>query len=151
MSEAARLLKDKLLTLKDEWTFDFVAFSAEEYIPYTVPPGSENYVENHKGENIKWLVNIDDVANHFVYPEIAISHREKLPDIEFPYEVYEATLAGDDKTFAYAGIPTVWIYPKKLYHVLHTAMDNLEHTDFDRMEEVTFEYMDIISKLTGLK
>lgn len=148
MMEMARLLKPELEKLSDEWTIDFAAFSAEEYIPYTLCPGSGDYVARHKDEDIKWLLNIDDVATHFAYPEIEVGSIQKLPPLDYPYTVRKATFSGDDKCFNSIGVPTIWIVARKLYGELHTAMDDLAHSDFARMESITEEYNDLLRQLT---
>lgn len=145
--EMARTMKEEILKYKDKWTIDFVAFSAEEYIPHMLPPGSGDYVERHGSENIKWLINVDDVATHFAYPEVEVGLIEKLPDIDYPYTVKNASGSGDDKSFIKIGVPTIWIVARKIFGELHTAMDDLAHTDFDRMCEVTGEYNDILKQL----
>ena len=147
MLEMARMMKNHLEDYMDEWTIDFAAFSAEEYIPHILPPGSGDYVERHKDEDIRWFLNVDDVAPHFAYHEVAISNIEKLPDIRYPYEVVKAPLSGDDKSFHSIGVPTIWINAVKLYRELHTAMDNLEHTDFDCMCKMTNEYNELLKQL----
>ena len=147
LMEMARLMKKKLLQFEDKWTIDFVAFSAEEYIPHLLPPGSGDYVERHKDENIKWYLNIDDVAPHFSYPEFAIGGIEKLPPLKFPYDVRETTCGGDDKSFAHIGVPSIWMDTKKIYAEHHTELDNLEYTDFERMYESVFEYNDVFEQL----
>lgn len=155
--EVASLMKEKLQKLEDEWTIDFVAFSAEEYIPYlfpdyerkTLPPGSGDYVQRHRDENIKWFLNIDTEALHFGYPEVHIDMIDKLPELSFryPYEVKKAGLAGDNKSFNAVGIPSVWIRPKLLFSEVHSVLDDFAHTDFARMEEVTMEYAELLQQL----
>ena len=147
LMELARLLKDEA----DGWSVDFAAFSAEEYIPKLFPPGSGDYVERHRDENLRWYLNIDDFAGYFHVPVIHASHLDKLPPMRFPYEWEDITesgrYSGDDKAFGYAGIPTVWIAKKNCFFELHTAEDNLTYTDFDRMVEGTAEYMDLYRQL----
>ena len=151
MMEMARLMKGELEQLADEWTIDFAAFSAEEYIPYTLPPGSGDYVARHKDEDIRFLLNIDDVATHFAYPEVEVSNIHKLPLLDYPYAVKKSQLSGDDKSFHSIDVPTIWIAARKIYGELHTAMDNLAHSDFDRMESITLENMDLLRQLTDRK
>lgn len=155
--EVARMMKEELQKVKDDWTIDFVAFSAEEYIPYifpdherkTLPPGSGDYVERHKNEDIKWLLNIDTEALHFGYPEMHIDMIEKLPELKFkyPYEIKKAGLAGDNKSFNRIGVPSVWIRPIGLFTEPHSVLDDLAHTDMEQMCEMTEAYSDLLQQL----
>lgn len=144
--ELARLLRDGA----EGWTVDFAAFSAEEYIPVTCPPGSDDYVRRHKDENIRWFLNIDDFAGYFHVPVMHLGHPSLLPPLRLPYEAEDITgdYHGDDKPFGYAGIPTVWIAKRSCFSELHTAEDNLTYTDYDRMVQGTAEYVDLFRQLT---
>jgi Iap family predicted aminopeptidase len=148
MLELARLFKSEMTHILDEWTLDFVAFSAEEYVPSRFCPGSYDYVMRHKNDNIKWMLNIDDVAPHFAYPELAVHGLNKLPPISLPYPQRDCTTSDDVGPFHTIGVPTLWIASKKLYGELHTAMDNLSHSDFELMTRVTLEYLELIKQLT---
>lgn len=149
--EMARLMKSELELLCDEWTVDFAAFSAEEYIPYTLCPGSGDYVARHRDEDIRFLLNIDDVAQYFSYHEIDVSNIEKLPQLDYPYEVKESPLSGDDRSFNSIGVPTIWIAARMLYGDLHTAKDDLSRTDFDCMQRIMYDNVDLLRQLVDRK
>lgn len=149
--EMARILKKDVECIQDEWTIDFVAFSGEEYIATNLPLGSGDYVHRHCNENIKWFLNIDDVAPYYAYPEIEISNANKLPLLDFPYASKLSELSGDDKSFYAIGVPTIWIVARKLFSELHTSLDNLAHTDFDRMVAVTKEYIELFRQLIDVR
>ena len=142
--ELARILKDEVPA---EWSIDFAAFSGEEYIAYDFQMGSGDYVNRHRNENILWYLNIDDIGGYFHVPKIYLGHEEKLPPVKYPYCTVEASLAGDDKPFWHAGVPTVWVSKDCPFHELHTALDNYSYTDFDRMCEGTTEYAGIFRQL----
>lgn len=127
--ETARLFAD----YSGDCTLDFVAFSAEEYIPVDCPPGSADYVARHGKENIILYMNYDDHGLYFSTEYFEIGNAERLahPEALPPYK--EAIGGGDDKPFMAVGIPTVWLCDDKRYRTLHTVMDTIETCDFDRM------------------
>ena len=129
--ESARLFAD----YDGDCTLDFVAFSAEEYIPVDNPPGSGDYVNRHKDENILFLMNYDDYGAFFAQPHWEICHADKLPaSVELP--PYAAAPGnGDDRPFIAAGIPTVWLCDKKSFRVLHTRLDTIDTCDFPKMAD----------------
>ena len=148
MLELARLMRSEFVKLAGEWTFDFVAFSAEEYVPEKFCPGSYDYTVRHKDDNIKFMINIDDPAPYFSYREVALHGEKKLPKIKYPYPTRSCTTSDDVGPFHAIGVPTVWIATRKIYSELHTANDNLYHSDFSSMERVTREYIDILKQFT---
>lgn len=143
--ELVRLLKN---SVPDEWTIDFTAFSAEEIVPYDLPLGSKDYVERHKDEAIEWLLNIDGPAAYFDIPNVSVGLEEKLPPIDYPYEVVKTSYIGDDKSFGQAGIPSVWIFKRRIFGERHTAEDRLECIDFDLMTKITKDYVSLFKQLT---
>lgn len=147
LMELARLLKGE----GSDWSIDFAAFSAEEYIPKDFPPGSGDYVKRHKDEGIKWFLNIDDFAGYFHVPVFRIGHPDKLPKLKLPYEAIDITESraynGDDRPFGFAGIPTIWMAKHNCFFELHTAEDNLAYTNYDRMVQGTSEYVDVYRQL----
>ena len=148
MLEIARLVRADLEKLSREWTIDFVAFSAEEYVPERFCPGSYNYTVRHKDDNIKFMLNIDDPAPYFSYRELALHGAHKLPPIKYPYATRGCTTSDDVGPFHAIGVPTVWIATRKIYCELHTANDNLSHSDFESMQRVTLDYIDILKQYT---
>lgn len=142
--ELARILKDKY---KDH-SFDFCAFSAEEYIIDQFPEGSKDYINRHKSEDIKWYVNLDGIGLKIADKILETSHTEALPEFDIDCSLKRnAVLSGDDKTFSHNGIPTVWIKSICPYAVLHTVIDAIEHIDFDRMAEYVDDYIKVIDTL----
>jgi Iap family predicted aminopeptidase len=128
--ETARLFAD----YQGDCTLDFVAFSAEEYIAYDYPPGSEDYVKRHGQEDIAFFMNFDDYGIFFAKPYFELGNAEKLPaDLLPPYS--KATASGDDRTFIAAGIPTIWLCDKKPFRTLHTALDTIDVCNFPKMAE----------------
>ena len=141
--ETARLFAD----YSGELTLDFVAFSAEEYIPTDNPPGSGDYVKRHGGEDIAFLMNYDDYGLHFATPHWEISHADKLP-AAVPLPPYASTPGnGDDKPFIGAGIPTVWLCDRKPFRTLHTALDTVATCDFPKMAEGVITCYELSCKL----
>ena len=135
------------------WSFDFCAFSAEEYIPYgkdIFPPGSGDYVKRHKHENLKWLLNIDGAGIFLGERHLRISHQEKLPELNFDGRVVVSNdlLSGDDKPFVMNGIPKVWICNHPLYGELHTELDSLDMISYEKMVKYAKEYADMFDQLT---
>jgi len=151
--ELARLMKEKY----SDWSFDFCAFSAEEYIPAhdglemlpdMLPPGSGDYVVRHKDENIKWFLNIDGTTCAFGDKVLTVHSAEKLPKLDVEYYMYDdKSTAGDDKAFVYYGFPTVWLKSVGPYCLVHTVGDTVDLVSFDRMEEYTRVYADIFRQL----
>lgn len=128
--EMARMFAD----YRGDCTLDFVAFSAEEYIAYDYPPGSEDYVKRHGHEDIAFFMNFDDYGIFYAKPHYEIGHPEKLPADKLP--PYGVSLAsGDDKTFIAAGIPTIWLCDKKIFRILHTALDTVDVCNFPKMAD----------------
>ena len=143
--ELARLLKDEA----PEWQLDFAAFSAEEYIPHDLPPGSGDYLRRHAGESIRWFMNFDDFGLLIGEPVVKIGRPEKLPELHpgaFPF--VPADQCGDDKGFHLAGIPTVWYYDRTPFHQLHTACDSLDTIDFDKMAAGVSDAASLFQQLT---
>lgn len=149
--ELARMTAEQFPNGIDGWTLDFVAFTGEEYVPDFLPIGSGDYVRRHKNENIKFLLNIDDLSPFYSYLELELGRAGMLPKLETGRNVLASGFSGDDKSFNAIGVPTVWLVARKLYNELHTASDNLTHTDYKLIEEATGEYYDLLSQLTDLE
>ncbi len=133
--EVARLLKGK----NEGFTLEFAAFSAEEYIDVrgTTPPGSQDYVNRHKHENLMWYMNFDDYVGPEPYMSdyLGVGHLDKLPEIDWPMPPVRAQMAGDDVTFFGEGVPTIWLGDRKRHMPCHTVADCVDLIDFDRMTE----------------
>ena len=146
--ELARLLKDEPSGMR----LDFAEFSAEEYIPEFLPPGSEDYVKRY-GKDVQWLMNFDDFGLLIGAPEIKISLPEKLPALKSElYEVIETqTLDGDDKSFYYSGIPSVWYYDRNPFNQLHTPCDSLDTIDYDKMTAAVLDAVKLFKQMRNAK
>lgn len=147
--ELARLLKDEPSGMR----LDFVEFSAEEYIPEFLPPGSEDYIRRHKSEGISWLMNFDDFGIYLGDPRVKIGLKDKLPPLKSQrYPVCDTeTYDGDDKSFCNNGIPSVWYYDCNPFNYLHTPCDSIDKVDFDKMAEGVFDAVDMFKQLAGAK
>ena len=145
--ELARLYKDKL---NDEISLDFCAFSAEEYIVDKFPPGSGNYVERHKNENLKWYFNIDTVGHYMRDKYMTTSNKEKMGHIRLRnVEMRELTsFPSDDKPFGLSGIPTIMLVNQTPFGELHTVYDSLDVIDYDNLIIETMDNLDILNQLT---
>ncbi len=142
--EMARLLKNE----KPGLTLDFAAFSAEEYVPDTLPPGSEDYLKRHGKENLRWFMNFDDFGLLIGEPIVKIGYPEKLPGLQpvgIPFA--PSNQCGDDKGFYLAGIPTIWYYDKSPFYQLHTAKDTIDRIDFEKMAFGVLDAVELFSQL----
>ena len=145
--EMARLLKDG----KPGLALDFAAFSTEEYIPDTLPPGSEDYLKRHGKEDLRWFMNFDDFGLLIGEPVVKIGYPEKLPGVKpvgIPFE--PADQNGDDKGFHHAGIPTIWYYDREPFHQLHTAKDSLDRIDLEKMAFGVMDAVELFRQLENL-
>ena len=147
--ELARLLKDEPSGMR----LDFAEFSAEEYIPEFLPPGSEDYVRRHGAENIRWLMNFDDFGLLIGSPLVRVGLPEKLPAVVSPhYPVIKAdAYNGDDKSFCTAGIPAVWYYDSNPFHQVHTSCDALDTIDLDKMTAGVMDAVEVFKQLGDVK
>ena len=147
MMETARLLRD----YDPGMTIEFAAFSAEEYIPDRggCPPGSADYVNRHKNEDIRWFYNTDDCGLYLGSPEFQLSHMDKLPKVNYCYSTSEAALSGDDKTFSLAGFPTIWLYDRQTFRNLHTPADTIETVDMENLAKFVEISADMIKQLAS--
>ena len=142
--ELARLLKD----VAPDVPVDFVEFSAEEYVPYHLQPGSEDYYKRHSAEGIKYFMNIDDFGLLIGDPVIKIDFPEKLPPVKSArYRFVPADQSGDDRVFHDNGIPVLWYYDKNPFNQLHTACDTLDRIDFGKMTDCVLDMIDIFKQL----
>lgn len=144
--ELARLLHEK----NNEWNLDFVAFSAEEYIPKDLPPGSGDYVMAHQHEDIRWFLNFDDIGLLLGEPQIRTVLSKKLPPLRsdiFPICPTQIT-SGDDKSFKHIGVPSVWYRDEAFFKQLHTKRDSIDTIDFEKMTAATVDAAKIFEQLT---
>lgn len=144
--EMARLLRAETGGL----SLEFAAFSAEEYIPVDLPPGSGDYVKRHRDADLRWYFNFDDCGLLLADTQIRIGYPEKLPPLRpvaFPF--CPAFQAGDDKAFHLAGIPTIWYYDDNPFHVLHTERDRLEMLDLERMTAAVVDAVQLFRQLNA--
>ena len=144
--ELARLLRGD----NSGWALDFAAFSAEEYVPESLPPGSGDYYRRHRSENLKWFMNFDDYGAIIGEPKLEICGAEKLPPLQpgsVPHRMVEVH-SGDAKAFHEAGIPTLWYYDRNVYETLHTVRDTVEYLNVDAMAEGVRDAAAIVRQLT---
>jgi Iap family predicted aminopeptidase len=134
--ELARLLRGHT----KDWSVDFVAFGAEEYIPKDFPPGSGGYVKKHKGENIRFLLNFDSCGLCLGETTIQLGFPEKIPELPVcKYQVTEYAGGGDDKAFHAAGFPTLWYRTESPYKNIHNATDSIEKINMELLSEIILE------------
>ena len=142
--ELARLMKDAELDM----TLDFVAFSGEEYMEDTHPMGSDAYVKKHRGEDIRWMLNIDGGGDSFSKRYMRIGLPEKLPQLKYnTSDVKYTCVGGDNAPFCEAGIPVVWPSNQGCLGILHTAFDSIEHMNYDMLTQHTEEALDLLQQL----
>jgi len=144
--EFARLLHEK----NNGWNLDFAAFSAEEYIPETLPPGSGNYVLNHQNEDIRWFLNFDNIGLLLGEPWISTILGEKLPPLRsdnFPIRAASNT-GGDDKSFKQIGVPSIWYREHSFFKQFHTDRDTIDTIDFEKMATATVDALKMFEQLT---
>lgn len=146
--ELARLLKD---TAPDT-PVDFVEFSAEEYVPYHLQPGSEDYYRRHAADGIKYFINFDDFGLLIGDPAVKSDYPEKLPAVKSRrYRFVPADQSGDDRVFHEAGIPNFWYYDINPFHQLHTPCDTLDKIDFGKMADGVLDAIDLFEQLEKIK
>lgn len=145
--ELARLLHGK----NNGWNLDFAAFSAEEYIPETLPPGSGDYVARHQREDIRWFLNFDDIGLLFGEPQIRTVLSEKLPPLHSgTFPVCPSThTAGDDSSFKQIGVPGIWYRDESFFRQFHTERDSIDTIDFGKMAAAATDALEIFRQLTG--
>lgn len=144
--ELARLLHGK----NNGWDLDFAAFSAEEYIPETLPPGSGDYVMNHQHEDIRWFLNFDDIGLLLGEPRIRTILGQKLPTLHsdiFPI-CPSSYVGGDEKSFEKIGVPSLWYYDESFFQQFHTKRDTIDTIDFDKMTLAAVDALEIFKQLT---
>jgi len=151
--ECARLLRDT----NPGMTVEFAAFSAEEYIPKCIvdgtyniegfPPGSGNYVDKHRSEDIRWYINLDDYGILTGTPYFALGNAEKLPSLNYRYPTKPTGYPSDDKSFGYAGIPTIFLSENMIFRNLHTPLDTIDKLDIPKIGEGVLTITDIYDQL----
>lgn len=140
--EVAQLLKDSV-----SGPIDFVAFSAEEYIPKGFPPGSGDYVQRH-GEDIRWFLNFDSIGMLGGEDLLQVGFPEKLPvTLSSALPIIPYSGAGDDKVFHAAGIPTMWVWTSHPFKKIHTSDDSLDRLSMQRMTDLVMEGVQLVKTL----
>lgn len=130
--ELARLYRDQY----PEWTFEFCAFSGEEYIPEDFALGSKDYVMRHGTKDINWYLNIDGGYSLFGYRMLLLSHKEQLPKLQLDHcDIRENEFHGDERIFSLHGVPTIMFGPRHFFKEFHTELDSLDQVSFEKMEE----------------
>jgi len=142
--ELARLLKDKL----PEWTFEFVAFGAEEYCKNgNLPTGSEAYVLAHQERKWAFFLNLDSIGMHFGKDVIHVGRKELLPEFTSKYPFLPIKLGGDDRPFDKIGVPTLWFNTHEKFKDFHTPLDTIQTLDIPRMADIVQEAFRVTSQL----
>ncbi|WFB36977.1 M28 family peptidase [Kiritimatiellota bacterium B12222] len=140
--EMAQQLKDRV-----SGPIDFVAFSAEEYIPVDFPPGSDDYVKRH-AQDIRWFLNFDSMGMYGGEDKLQVGFPEKLPvtlSSSLPLIPYSGD--GDDKVFHAAGIATLWIWTSHPFKKIHTIDDSLDRLSMQAITELVTEAGKLIQQL----
>ena len=144
--EMAKLLKGRT----KDWSVDFAAFGAEEYIPKDFPPGSGDYVEKHRNENIRFLLNFDSCGLCLGETTLQLGFPNKLPETTgSKHRVTEYSGAGDDKAFHAAGIPTLWYRTDSPYKNIHNATDSIEKINMELLSNIILEGKNMFEHLTN--
>ncbi len=134
--EVARLLRGRT----GDRTVDFVAFSAEEYIPADLPPGSGDYVRRHASESIAWFLNIDSVGFRVGATDaLQVGLPDRLPALPTRLPVKAYTGAGDDLSFHSIGVPTLWYHTASPYKCIHTPADDYSGIDVSRVAAIVVD------------
>lgn len=150
--ELARLTRD----LYPDYSFDFCAFSAEEYLDDSdhldeigsCPPGSKDYVRRHKDEDIRWYMNADNYGSNISENWLGIAHKEKLPPIQFACrKIGDMKPIGDCGAFVVNGIPALWPGDGPAFRIVHTVQDTLDLISYERMEQGTKTILDLVSQI----
>ena len=112
---------------------DFVAFSAEEYVTEKFPPGSKNYMDLHRHENLQWYVNFDAFGRFTGEPLLMMERSEVFRDLRSMFCLFETLPPGDCKIFSESGIPSFSYSDRDRFKLFHTALDTLDTMDVDRL------------------
>lgn len=142
--EAARLLKGRT----GDWSVDFVAFSAEEYIPDELPPGSGDYVRRHADAPPSWFMNFDSIGFRVGATDaLQVGLPERLPVLPTRLPVKAYSGAGDDLSFHSIGVPTMWYHTASPYKCIHTPADAYEGIDVSRLAAIVDDAVQVSEML----
>ncbi len=142
--EVARLLKGRTA----DWSVDFAAFSAEEYIADDYPPGSEDYVRRHRTEPLRWFMNFDSVGFQGAETDtLQVGYPERLPAFNTAFDVEDYSGAGDDKSFHAASVPTLWYRTASCFKPIHTPDDCFETVSTERIAAFVQDAVAVASAL----
>lgn len=142
--ELARLLKQRAIP----GPMDLVAFSAEEYIPTVVPPGSGHYVATHRHEGIRWFMNFDSIGMKGGEDELQIGFPDQLPSpLRSSIRMRDYTGDGDDKSFHLADIPTLWYRTDHPFKRIHTSDDAYDRISPSRIAHIVAAAADLVTDL----
>lgn len=134
--EAARLLREEV----PEWTFEFVAFDAEEYcIHDNLPGGSEAYVNSHPEREWAFFADFDCVGTLLGEEAVCIGRSEKLPAFDTIYPVNPIRYAGDERNFDRLGIPSLWFTSFPRFQEFHTPADTIDTLDIGKISRCVSE------------
>jgi hypothetical protein len=142
--ELARLLKGRTA----DWSVDFVAFSAEEYIADDCPPGSADYVRRHQAKSLRWFMNFDSIGFQGAETDaLQVGFPSRLPAFNTAFAVEDYSGAGDDKAFHAAGIPTLWYRTASPFKRIHTPDDAYETVSANRIAAFVNDAVNVATTL----
>ena len=142
--EMARLLKNEA----PDWTFEFVAFDAEEYCKNSnLPTGSEAYTLMHPDRKWSFFMNFDSVGMHFAKDVLHVGRGEKLPSFTSRYPLLPIKNAGDDRSFDRLEVPTLWFNSHAKFKDFHTPLDTIATLDIPRIGEFVKDAVQVALQL----
>ncbi|MBR4220210.1 MAG: M28 family peptidase [Victivallales bacterium] len=142
--ELARLLKDEA----PEWTFEFVAFDAEEYCKNgNLPTGSEAYTLAHPDRKWSFFMNFDSVGMHFAKDVLHVGRREILPSFTSRYPLLPIKNGGDDRSFDRLEVPTLWFNSHAKFKDFHTPLDTIATLDIPRIGDFVQDAVQVVRQL----
>ena len=142
--EAARLLREEL----PEWTFEFVAFDAEEYcIHGDLPGGSEAYVTSHPDRKWAFFTDFDCVGTLLGEEAVCVGRSEKLPAFDTIYPVKPIRYAGDERNFDRLEVPSLWFTSFPRFQEFHTPADTIDTLDIGKIARCVSYSLDVTRQI----
>ena len=142
--EAARLLRKEV----PEWTFEFVAFDAEEYcIHGDLPGGSEAYVNSHPDRKWAFFADFDCVGTVLGEEAVCVGRSEKLPAFDTIYPVKPIRYAGDERNFDKVEVPSLWFTSFPRFQEFHTPADTIDTLDIGKISRCVSESVNVTRQI----
>ncbi len=142
--ELAHMLKDEL----PEWTFEFVAFGAEEYCKDDrFATGSGEYVLAHPDRKWAFFLNFDSIGTFFSKDVLHVGRKEMLPVFSSKYPLLPIKYGGDDRAFDYKGVPTLWFNSHAKFKDFHTPLDTLDTLEIPRIASIVEEALKVTRQI----